>query len=163
VLNLLNSTPWRRMEKWMYISTFSLTSALAGGEWSASRPDRFTPGETAPGTLWIGGWVDPRAGLDDVEKGKFLTLPGFELRLLGRSARTQSLYRLRYPGSFIAYINTIIPWCQLLPGNSWEGADSHNPVASLWSASGCMYSLQDLGVTAHKTTICTNTFYAEGL
>jgi hypothetical protein len=64
----------------MYRSTFFLTSALAGGEWSASRPGRFTPGEKAPGTHWIGGWVGPRAGLDDVEKRKFLTLPGLELR-----------------------------------------------------------------------------------
>jgi hypothetical protein len=30
-----------------------LTSALAGGEWSASRPLRFTPGERAAGTHWI--------------------------------------------------------------------------------------------------------------
>jgi hypothetical protein len=30
--------------------------------------------------------VDPRAGLDDVEKRKFLTLPGLELRPLGRPA-----------------------------------------------------------------------------
>jgi hypothetical protein len=45
-----------------------LTSALVGGEWSASRPGRFTPGETAPVTHCIGGWVDPRAGLDDMEK-----------------------------------------------------------------------------------------------
>jgi hypothetical protein len=72
-----------------------LTSALAGGEWSASLPGRFTPGERAPGTHWIGGWVDPRSGLDD-EKRKFLALPGLEL---GRPARSQSLYRLRYPGS----------------------------------------------------------------
>jgi hypothetical protein len=43
-----------------------LTSALAGGEWSASRPSRFTPWERAPSTHSIGGWVDPRAGLDDV-------------------------------------------------------------------------------------------------
>jgi hypothetical protein len=42
--------------------------------------------------------VDLRAGLDDVEKRKFLTLPGLELRLLGRLARSQSLYQLRYPG-----------------------------------------------------------------
>jgi hypothetical protein len=27
-----------------------LTSALAGGEWLVSHPDRFTPGEIAPGT-----------------------------------------------------------------------------------------------------------------
>jgi hypothetical protein len=43
--------------------------------------------------------VDPRAGLDDLEKRKFLTLPGLELRPLSCSVRSQSLYRLRYPGS----------------------------------------------------------------
>jgi hypothetical protein len=40
-----------------------LTSALVGGEWSASRLRRFTPGERAPGTHWIGSWVGPRTGL----------------------------------------------------------------------------------------------------
>jgi hypothetical protein len=34
-----------------------LTSELDGGEWSASRPDRFTP-----------GWVGVRTGLDAVAK-----------------------------------------------------------------------------------------------
>jgi hypothetical protein len=37
------------------------------------------PGERAPGTHWIGGWVDPSAGLDNWEKRKFLILPGLEL------------------------------------------------------------------------------------
>jgi hypothetical protein len=60
-----------------------LTSALVVGEWSTSRPGRFTPG-----THWIGGWVDLRAGLDDFEKRKFLTLPGLELRPLYRPARS---------------------------------------------------------------------------
>jgi hypothetical protein len=64
-----------------------LTSALAGGEWSASRPCRFTSGERVPNTHWTGGWVGPRTGLDDVEKRKFLTLPGLELRPLGRPVR----------------------------------------------------------------------------
>jgi hypothetical protein len=36
------------------------------------------PGERAPGTHWI-GWVGPRAGVDDMEKGKFFSLPGLEL------------------------------------------------------------------------------------
>jgi hypothetical protein len=76
-----------------------LTSAIVGGECSASHPGRFTPGERAPGTHWIGGWVGPRADLDDAEKRKFLTLPGLELRPLDLSARTQSLYRLGYHGS----------------------------------------------------------------
>jgi hypothetical protein len=43
-------------------SHISLTSALVGGEWLASRLGRFTPGERAPGIHWIGGWVGPRAG-----------------------------------------------------------------------------------------------------
>jgi hypothetical protein len=45
-----------------------LTAALVGGAWSASRPGRFIPGEKAACTHWIGGWLDPRAGLDDLEK-----------------------------------------------------------------------------------------------
>jgi hypothetical protein len=71
-----------------------LTWTLAGGEWSASRPSRFTPGESALDTHWIGGWVGPkRADLGGVEKRKFLTLPRLELRPLGRPSQ------LRCPGS----------------------------------------------------------------
>jgi hypothetical protein len=70
-----------------------LASELVGGEWSVSRFGRFTPEERAPGTHWIGGWVDHRVGLDDVEKRKFLTLPGLELQPLSRPTRSQSLYR----------------------------------------------------------------------
>jgi hypothetical protein len=40
--------------------------------------------------------VDPTAALDDMEKRKFLTLPGLELRLLGRPAHKQLVYRLGY-------------------------------------------------------------------
>jgi hypothetical protein len=64
------------VDAWSHIF---LISALAGGEWSASRPGRFIPGERALGSPWIGGWVDPRAGLDDAEKRQFLTLPVLEL------------------------------------------------------------------------------------
>jgi hypothetical protein len=71
-----------------------LTTAFVGGEWSASRPGRFTHG-----THWIEGWVSPRTGLDDVEKRRFLTLPELELGSLGRPARSLSLYRMRYSGS----------------------------------------------------------------
>jgi hypothetical protein len=53
--------------EWKYSSTHNLTSALDGGEWSASRPYRFTPRERGPGTHWIGGWVGPRAVLDAVK------------------------------------------------------------------------------------------------
>jgi hypothetical protein len=57
------------------------------------------PGERTLGMHWIGNWMGTRAGLDDMEKGKFLTLLGLELQNLGSPARNQSLYRLRYPGS----------------------------------------------------------------
>jgi hypothetical protein len=78
------------MGEWMWIHVF-LTLALVGSEWSFSRSDSFTLG-----THWIGGWVDPRIGLDDVEKRKIVPLLRFELRPLGGPARSQSLYRLSY-------------------------------------------------------------------
>jgi hypothetical protein len=80
------------VDVWIHIF---LTSAVVGGEWSVSRHGRFTPWERVPGTHWIGGWVDPRAGLDHLEKREFLPLPGLELCLLGHPARIQSLYRPR--------------------------------------------------------------------
>jgi hypothetical protein len=78
----------------VYIHVF-LTSALVGSEWSASLPGSF-----ATGTHWIGGWVGPRAGLDDVEKRKFLTLQGLELRPFGCPARSQSLTDCAIPAPF---------------------------------------------------------------
>jgi hypothetical protein len=66
------------------------TSALFGGEWSASQPGRFTSGERAPVIHWIGGWVGSRTGLDVVEERKFLPPPGLELRPLGCPASSQS-------------------------------------------------------------------------
>jgi hypothetical protein len=75
-----------------------LTSVLVWSDWSASCFGRFTPGERASCTHWIGGWVGPRAGLRAAEKKRFLIMPGLELRPLGRPALSQSPYRLRYPG-----------------------------------------------------------------
>jgi hypothetical protein len=69
-----------------------MTLALVRGEWSALRSGYFTLGERASGTHWMGGWMDLRVGLDDMEKSKFLTLQ--ELRPLGRPICSQSLYRL---------------------------------------------------------------------
>jgi hypothetical protein len=62
-------------------------TTLTGGEWSASRPGHFTPEERLSGTNWLGGWVGPRAGLDAMERRKFLTLPGLDLRPLARPPR----------------------------------------------------------------------------
>jgi hypothetical protein len=78
-----------------------LASTLVGGEWSAWRHGRFTPEKRARRTYWIGGWMGPGTGLDEVEKRKFLTLLGLELRSICRPAHSQALYRLRFPGSFL--------------------------------------------------------------
>jgi hypothetical protein len=67
-----------------------MAAALEGGEWSAARPGRFTPGKDpvpivqeagwAPGPIWTGGQSRPVGVLSP-----------------DRPARSQSLYRLRYP------------------------------------------------------------------
>jgi hypothetical protein len=41
--------------------------ALEGREWSATHSGRFTPGERAHGTHYIGDWVGPRTSLDALE------------------------------------------------------------------------------------------------
>jgi hypothetical protein len=59
-----------------------MTSALDGGEWSASRPGRDLPPGIGPPrcTYWTRGWVGPRTGLYTEIRGKILLpLPGIEL------------------------------------------------------------------------------------
>jgi hypothetical protein len=75
-----------------YSSTLSLTSALDGGGWSTPRPGRFIPGNDlvpivqeagwAPGQVWTGAENLASAGI----------------RSPDRPARSESLYRLSYPG-----------------------------------------------------------------
>jgi hypothetical protein len=64
-------------------------------------PRPLYPRGKSPSTHWIGGRVNPRAGLDDVENRKILTPPGLELRSLGHPVSRQSPHRLRYPSSLL--------------------------------------------------------------
>jgi hypothetical protein len=59
-------------------------------------PEALPPGKTL-GTYWTGGWVGPQSRSGRGGE-KLLIVPGLELRPLCRPARSQSLYRLRYPG-----------------------------------------------------------------
>jgi hypothetical protein len=52
------------------IASSFLTSALEGGEWSASPPCCCIPRETAPGTDWTEGWMGPTADMDIKDKRK---------------------------------------------------------------------------------------------
>jgi hypothetical protein len=94
------------LEEWRYSTTHSLTSVLDGGEWSASRPGRFTPRERTPGTHWIGSWVAPRAVLDAMVKRKTPS-PRRESnpRTPINPARSPALYRLNYHGSCIMNVS----------------------------------------------------------
>ena len=76
----------------MYSSTLSLTSVLDGGGWPTPRPGRITSGKDpvpisqeagwAPGPVWTGAE----------------TLAPIGIRSPDRPARSESLYRLCYPG-----------------------------------------------------------------
>jgi hypothetical protein len=112
------------MGEWMYRSTFSWQWHVAG-ERSALRPGRFTTGERAPGTQWIGGWMGPRTGLDDVRRRKFLILPGLELRTLRRPASNQLLYRLGYPGSYNTF-GTLRSFGSKYRNRYKNGTENHN-------------------------------------
>jgi hypothetical protein len=78
-----------------------LTSALDGGEWSASSPCRCISGQTAPSTRWIGGWVGPRPGLDAV--GKYKSFHA------GNRTRAVQLVVLRYTDWAITTLTQEIP------------------------------------------------------
>jgi hypothetical protein len=94
------------LEEWRYSFTHSLTSDLDGGEWSASRPGRFTPREIAPVTHWIGGWVGPRAVLDAVMKRK---IPSFRREWNPRIPIVQPVVQ-RYTDWAITALTTFCTW-----------------------------------------------------
>jgi hypothetical protein len=73
-----------------------MSLALDRDDVSASRAYSFTTRERTPGIHWIGGWVDPRVGLDVLVKRKILHCR--ELNL-GHLTHSPSLYRLRYADS----------------------------------------------------------------
>jgi hypothetical protein len=83
----------------MYRYHVLLTSALVGDEWSASRPCLFTPGGKNPRYLLDRMLCGPQRRSGRNEEVKILEPTGLELRPLGRPARRQSLYRLRYRSS----------------------------------------------------------------
>jgi hypothetical protein len=75
------------------ITTLSLTLLLDGGRWSTPRPDRFTPGkDPVPIVRRVGG-PQCRSG--------WKISPPTGIRFPDRPARSESPYRLSYPGSLV--------------------------------------------------------------
>jgi hypothetical protein len=97
---------WPEGGRGRYSSHSFLTSALDGGEWSASRPGRPYPRGKDPRHPFVGAWVGPRAGPDAGARRKILcpcrgSNPD-------RPASSQTLYCLIYRGSYpITKTNTI--------------------------------------------------------
>jgi hypothetical protein len=52
------------------------TSALEGGEWTASRPCRFTRVKGTPGVHCVGGWLGTRTGLHVLKREKSVVRAG---------------------------------------------------------------------------------------
>jgi hypothetical protein len=63
MLNKLSTTPWRSMREWRYSS--SILDLSTRRRWMVAWIR-----DTDSGTHWMGSWVSPRAGLNDVEKRK---------------------------------------------------------------------------------------------
>jgi hypothetical protein len=76
-----------------YSSYSFSTSALDGGEWSASRPGRaLPPGKGSPVPIvQEAGWAPEPVWTQRLEE-KSLPLPGIEPRSPGRPARSRTLY-----------------------------------------------------------------------
>jgi hypothetical protein len=89
--NILKKTKQNKMAK---LSIF-LTLALDGGDWSASCPSHFTPGETAPATHWIGHWVSLRASQDDLELKKIFPPTENQTPTLYNSVQRSTTERMR--------------------------------------------------------------------
>jgi hypothetical protein len=79
-----------------------------------------------------------RAGLDDVEKGKLLTLPGLELQPRVHQAPSQSLYRLHYPGFHIVRGCLFNSWSRVrlippgIPNTSGPTPAPHDQLSKVW-------------------------------
>jgi hypothetical protein len=117
-----------------------LTSALDGGEWSASCPGRFTPSETAPSTHWIGGWVGHRAVLDAVVKREISTPTGngtLEPRLSSsQNSRYTDWAIVVLYGREIWYVNVMEEKCDHFIAMWWtESNKSRTEKNTYWGAS----------------------------
>jgi hypothetical protein len=91
----------------MYSATLPLTSALDEGGWSTPRPCLFTPGKDPISIMQEAGWA-PRSLWTGAEN-----LAPTGIRSPNRPARSESLYRLSYPGpwqslgrqTFVQYVS----------------------------------------------------------
>jgi hypothetical protein len=100
---------------------------------------RFTPGKKAPGTHCIGGWVDPRTGLEAEARGKILRFRRKSNH--GRPVSSQTLYWTNHPAHkfyiiekphLSLYITLVLEVVKVVPLDAME---------SLWVGGGVTATL----------------------
>jgi hypothetical protein len=96
----------------MFVGPLFLTSALDGGEWSASYPCHFTPKERSCSAHWIGGWVGHRFGLDAVEKRKILHCQELNLSCPAnyKKHKTEKLFKIYNGNNILQHWLTFSTW-----------------------------------------------------
>jgi hypothetical protein len=96
VLNQLTTISWRRMGEWIYRSTFSWRRHLLEMRGQLYALAALSQGKSSRYRLYrrLGGPQSPSGG-----RGENSWPHRVQLRLLCRTNRSQSLYRLSYPGS----------------------------------------------------------------
>jgi hypothetical protein len=72
-------------------------------------PAALPPRKEPPVPIGLGGWVDLRASLDDLEMRKFLTVQGLELR-----SRGVTIYAVYICNSFVLLCSQLLVTFQLL-------------------------------------------------
>jgi hypothetical protein len=70
-----------------------LTTALMEVSDQLHDPAALLSREEPPSIHYIGGWISPRTGQDDVKRRKTYPLSGFELRPLSRQKIAESPYK----------------------------------------------------------------------
>jgi hypothetical protein len=97
-LKLSHYTPRKPLGERMHSSYSFSTSALDGGEWSASRPAALCPRGKEPRYPLYRRMDGPQSRSGHKAGGRILSpLPGIEPQSPGRPARSQTLYWLSYP------------------------------------------------------------------
>jgi hypothetical protein len=127
-------TPWKRFEGEEYSSYSFSTSALNGGEWSASRLGRdLTQGKGPP--VPIVGWVGSRAGLGTEATGKIIRLcrgSNLDCPVVQSVARHYTDWATPAPRKSCTFYNTESS-CRRFPSVlcAWWFMENHHPVL-LW-------------------------------
>jgi hypothetical protein len=131
------------VEVWSNISFNSVGCHL-----SASSRGRFILPVKEPRVPTVYEVLGPRADPDEVEKRKLSTLPRLELRPRDRPVRSQSLYLLSYPGSYLVEVSTFrrsnikLTGCFL--NLHLDPEDGGN--IFLWNVSGLLQDYLNLGL-----------------